>query len=143
MRSRRAWYVLGLALIGWGVSGLLVHTAPAQLLHAARLLAVNVIGNDGIFAPLCVGAGLVTERLAPRFLRTPLRIGLGFAVVFVVLALPNITSEHRLRNPSVLPLDYEHNLMFLLGLIGLGVLVSGGVRLATERSRTRGLRSPK
>lgn len=123
-------------MLGWGVQGLLQSVSMTQLVHAGRLFLLALGGHDGVFAPLCVVAGVVTERLAPRVLRTPLRVGLGFAVVIVVLALPSITSAHRLRNPSVLPLDYERNLAILLGLVALGVLVSAGVRLARERSRT-------
>lgn len=143
MRARLLWYVVGAAMIGWGARGLVQHVSTTQLLHAGRLVVLDVGGHDGVFAPLCVVAGLLTERLAPRAFRTPLRIGLGVAVVLVVLALPSITSEHRLRNPSVLPLDYESNLAVLLGLVGAGVLVSGTVRLARERSRNRSRPRPE
>ena len=143
MRARYLWYVVGAAMIGWGGRGLLRHVSTAQLIHAGRLVVLDVGGHDGVFAPLCVVAGLVTERLAPRAFRTPIRIGLGISLVLVVLALPSITSEHRLRNPSVLPLDYESNLALLLGLVAVGVVVSGTVRLARERSRTRSRPRPE
>jgi hypothetical protein len=137
LRARLPWYLLGLAMLAWGIRGLLLHVPPKPLLHAGRLVVLDVGGHDALFAPACVLAGLLTGRFAPRVLRTPLRVGFGFAVVMVVLALPNITSEHRLRNPSVLPLDYERNLGFLLGMIAVGVLLSAGLQLARERRRSR------
>lgn len=137
MKARYLWYVLGVALISWGAQGLLLHVSTRQLLHAGRLFAVSLAGHDGVLAPLSILVGAATARWMPRVVRTPLRVGLGFSVVLVVLALPSITSEHRLRNPSVLPLDYERNLALLLGLVALGVVISAGVRLARERGRTR------
>lgn len=122
-------------MVAWGVRGLLTQVSSPDLLHAARLAVLAVAGHDAAFAPLCVLVGAVTGRWAPSAVRTPLRVGLGLAVVLVVLALPSITSANRLRNPSVLPLDYGRNLAVLLGLVALGVVVSAARGLARERRR--------
>lgn len=143
MRLRHLWYVLGAAAVGWGARGLVQHVSARQLAHAGRLLVLDVAGHDAVFAPLCVLAGLVTARVVPSALRVPLRVGLAAAAVLGALALPSITSEHRLRNSSVLPLDYERNLALLLGLVAVGVAAGAVVnvlqdrrRRAAERSRT-------
>ena len=137
IRARYLWYVLGAGMIAFGLRGLLLHVSMPQLLHAARLLVIDVAGHDGLFAPLCVGAGVATARFVPRAARTAVRVGLALAVVLVLLALPSITSEHRLRNPSVLPLDYERNLGLLLGLVVVGVVTSTAFS-AVQRRRAAG-----
>lgn len=135
MKARHLWHVLGAGLLLWGFRGLLLDVPHAQVLHAARLLVIGVVGHDGFFAPACAALAVLTARAVPAVARTPVRVGLAFSVLLVLLALPSITSEHRLRNASVLPLDYERNLGLLLLAVAAGVALSVGLRLAWARWR--------
>lgn len=135
LRASHAWYAVGSLLLLWGLRGLVLHVHTAQLVHAARLVLLDVGGHDAAFAPACALVGWATARWLPPVARTPVRIGLCLVALFVLLALPSITSAHRLRNPSVLPLHYEQNIGLLVGLVVVGVLVTVMLRLARARWR--------
>jgi hypothetical protein len=133
MRLKSLWYVLGIGMIAWGAKGLLDNTSTKALIHALRLVVVDVIGHDGLFAPVAFVTALLTQRLLPPMVRTPVRVGLAISGVLVLLAMPLILSDRRLRTPSVLPLPYGRNLAILLAIVLAGVLVS--VVVTALRSR--------
>ncbi len=135
-RFRWLWYAPGIAMIAWGVRGLMTNTSTTALLHTLRLVVLNVGGHDVLFAPLAFALALLTGRL-PAVIRTPVRVGLAIGVVLTMLALPVILSDHRLRSPSVLPLPYERNLGILLGLVATAVVVSVVVRALRARALSR------
>lgn len=138
---RRLWYVLGLAMIAWGTRGLVTSSSTTSLIHTGRFFVAVLVAHDGFFAPAAFGVGVVLSRGVPEVVRSPARVGLAVATVLVMLALPLVVSPNRLRSPSVLPRDYERNLLVLLGIVALGVGVSSAVafvraRHAAEPSRT-------
>lgn len=137
MKWRSLWYVLGVAMIAWGARGLLTTTSTRQLIHAGRLVVLDVGGHDGVFAPLAFVLGLASQRLLPLSWRAPVRIGLAFGGLLVILAMPVILSDHRGRTSSSLPLPYERNLVILLGFVALGVVASIGVRAIRARAQSR------
>lgn len=134
-RWRWLWYGLGIGMIAWGARGLMMTTSTRQLIHAGRLVVLDVAGHDGLFAPIAFALGLASQRL-PHALKAPVRVGLALSGVLVLLAMPLILSDRRGgRNASILPLPYERNLAILIGCVALGVAAS--VILARVRSRTR------
>jgi hypothetical protein len=139
---KRLWYVLGLAMIGWGLRGLVTSTSTMSLLHTGRFFVVGLIAHDGVFAPAAFAVGVFLSRVVPRAVRTPVRVGLAMAAVLSLLALPVIMSPNRLRSPSVLPRDYEHNLLVLLGIVVLGVVLSSAVAVLRQRRAAVPSRTP-
>lgn len=140
--SRRLLALAGVLCLGWGARGLVTSVSVPQLVHVARFLLASVAAHDLVLAPVSALVAVLTTRLLPPAVRTPARVGLALALLVTVLALPVITSEHRLRNPSVLPLDYERNLLVLLAAIGAGTALSAVVALATARRRRQGSPPP-
>lgn len=138
-RSRWLWYLLGMGMIGWGAKGLVDHSTTGQLLHTGRLFVLALGGHDAVFAPVAFVVGYLTQRVLPPLIRTPVRVGFAVGGVLVLLAVPLIRSDHRLRNPSILPLPYERNLLLLLGGVAVGILVSIAVQLIRARAQSQTL----
>jgi hypothetical protein len=133
VRLKHLWTVLGLGMVAWGAWGLVTSTSTRSLLHTGRFFVVGLAAHDGAFAPAAFAAGVLISRFVPRVVRTPVRVGLALAAVLTMLALPLILSTNRLRSPSVLPRDYERNLLVLLGLVAAGVVVSGLCAVIRQR----------
>jgi hypothetical protein len=143
-RWRWIWSALGVGMMAWGVWGLVTHTSTTALVHAARLFVIDVVGHDGLFAPVAFLVAWSTQRLLPPVVRTPVRTGLAVGGLLVLLAMPLILSDHRLRSSSVLPLPYGRNLAVLLVGVAAGVAVGVAVNSvrATLLSRSRAPRQP-
>lgn len=136
-RYRWIWYGGGLAMIAWGIRGLLQHTSTRGLTHAMRFAVIGLAGHDAVFAPAAFVLGYAAARLVPLRVRPPVQVGLAMSGVLVLLALPMIRSDHRQRTSSILPLPYERNLAILLALVLLGVVASIVVRVGQDRRLTR------
>ena len=134
-RYRWLWYAAGVAMIGWGARGLIGHVSTTGLTHTGRLFAIDIVVHDGLFAPVAFVVAYLTQRILPPLVRTPVRVGLAFGGVLVLLAMPVLLSDHRLRSPSVLPLPYGRNLIILLSGVLAGVIVSVAVNLVGARAR--------
>jgi hypothetical protein len=141
-RTRWLYYAAGAAMIGWGVYGLETHTSTTGLVHALRLMVLDVGGHDAVFAPVAFVLALLTQRLLPAWLRTPIRVGLAIGAVLILLALPEIRSPNKGRNSSILPLNYGRNLGVLLALVLVGVAVATVVNLVRHRRSVGTGRTP-
>ncbi|MEU8515681.1 hypothetical protein AB0C76_29495 [Kitasatospora sp. NPDC048722] len=130
-RLRAALLLGGLALLGFGLSGLLADsyiTAPFDVL----VWAVGaVVLHDGLWLPLLCLIGA-------RYARGPvLRAWLVVAAAVTAVGLPAVLrdgTDH--GNSSVLPLPYGRNLLLVLAATAAAALLVALVR----RWRTQGLR---
>ena len=126
-----------LAAIGWtaigvGLFGVLDHPGTANAFKVFRLLVGLNVVNDAVVIPTLILLAFVVRRLAPRWLIMPMQVWFIMAGAVTVYAYPMVGDFGRSKaNPSILPHNYAHNLLIVLGcitafsaLLGLAVLAS-------------------
>ncbi len=115
---------VGLAIVGFGVAGLLRNVHGPALLSWAKLLAGGLVVHDGIAAPLVAVVAVLLARLVPARLRAPLQGALVVSVLVLLVAIPVASGAGRLpNNPSLLPSHhYGANVLGLLAAVWLVAL---------------------
>ena len=115
---------VGLAIVAFGVAGLLRNVHGAALLSWAKLLAGGLVLHDGLAAPLVALLGVVLARLLPAGVRAPVQGALVVSAVVLLIALPVVDGAGRLaNNPSLLPSHhYGANALGVLGVVWLVAL---------------------
>ena len=112
----------------WSASSDRARSSPARYLLGAGL------AHDLIWAPVAVLVVAVTAAVVPVPARRPVRIGLAFSALLVLISWPAVRGYgQRANNPSLLPLDYGRNLLLLLGLVWLIVLATVAWRVWEDR----------
>ncbi|MEU8342765.1 hypothetical protein SAMN05443665_101311 [Actinomadura meyerae] len=130
-----AAYAAGLALIGFGASGIAADVPAGRW---AAWFAGAAVLHDGVLVPLVLAAGLATARL-PDAARPAVRAALVVAGCVTAVALPAVLGfGRRADEPSRLPLPYGRNLGLVLAAIAVIAAAAIAVRLARRR---RGARS--
>ncbi|MCT2582946.1 hypothetical protein [Actinophytocola gossypii] len=121
--------VLGVAALAWG-AWLAVESVsvPALLWFAG-----GPVVHDAVVAPLVGVVGLAVARFVPERWRAPVAVGAVSSGVLVVLAVPLLWRPYGVpENPGLHDRDYVLGLAVALGVVWVGVLVSG---LARPRRR--------
>jgi hypothetical protein len=121
-RPRGATFWIGIAigwiLIGYGVRGVFVDanaTQPAQLF--AWVLGAAVV-HDLLIAPMVLLVSWLLSRLLDRHVANAAKMGLATSAVLVAFSWALVRGYGRRRTlPSVLPLDYGHNLLVAISVI--------------------------
>lgn len=110
---------VGLAVVAFGVAGLLRNVHGEALLSWATLFAGGLIAHDGIAAPLVGLLSLLLVRLLPRWARPPLTAGLVVSALVLVIAFPLVyPDDTRLaNNPSLLPGHYDRALLGVIACV--------------------------
>ena len=116
--------VMGLAVITFGVYGILIHQGTGILNVRVRPLLTWMIGalvlHDLLFAPLVLLVGCGLRRVRPRALRAPLQVGLAASAVVTLVAFPLVRGYGaRASDPSRLPLNYTVGYGALLAVVWL------------------------
>jgi len=138
--TRAALAVVGLALLAYG--GLLAwEFATSRTINAVQGIAWFVGGpvvHDGLVAPLVGVLGLLIARFVPATWRAPVAVGVVLSAVLTLLAIPLLWRPFGVAtNPGLHDRDYAAGLAIALGVVWLGVLVSGITR------RLRGGATPR
>jgi hypothetical protein len=124
--------VLGGAVLGWGVFGLLAEAGDGVtgIALAPWLLwfAGGLVVHDGVFAPLAhlVGSGI--KRIRPAVLRTPLQSGIAATVLVLLVTFPYLRGygvETQPGNESIQTLAYGPGVVALVMLIWVAALGLG------------------
>ncbi|MCF3101757.1 hypothetical protein IPZ58_09190 [Streptomyces roseoverticillatus] len=123
----------GVALMGVGLWAAWRGDDPQDPWQVVRWLVGTVLVHDGIVAPLTLLAGLVVVRLRAR---RAVRGGLLVAASLTAVAYPVLFRPGVPQNPSVLPLDYVRNWLFVLALTAAATAVTV-LAGAWARRRTR------
>jgi hypothetical protein len=127
--------VLGLAGIAYGVSQLLLHVTPADLLRLALWLVAALVLVELVLGPALVGAGWLLRRWVPDRGRRYLQTGLIIAAMITVIALPMIYLQGgQPPAKALLVQDYRVNLAVLVGLVAVGTGAAYAVRVARDRA---------
>lgn len=126
---------VGLAIVAFGVAGLLRNVHGDALLSWAKLLVGGIALHDGLALPLVALVSGALVRLAPARVRPLLQGALVVSVVVVLVALPVLTGAGRLsNNPSLLPnRRYGVHVLAILSVVWLCAAAA-----AVARSRRPG-----
>ncbi|TDD76738.1 hypothetical protein E1293_26410 [Actinomadura darangshiensis] len=134
MKTRILAYAAGLALIAYGLRGI-VTGVPA--VEWAKWFAGAAILHDGVLVPAVLAAGLATGFLPARHRRL-VRGALVVAACVTAVALPLVLSTGRRPDePSRLPLPYDRNLAIVLGAIAALTACAATARAVIARRRGR------
>ncbi len=115
-----AGVAIGWTAIGIGLFGVLDHPGSANAFKVFRLLVGLNIVNDAIVIPTVLVLAFAVRRLAPRWLILPAQVWFIMAGTVVVYAYPLVGGYGRSKvNSSILPHDYAHSLLIVLGSITL------------------------
>jgi hypothetical protein len=107
----------GASIVAFGVRGLLTHLRPTRIVNLSVFFGASGVFHDAIWAPLLVAGGMATRRL-PLRMRRPIRVCLVLSLALVAFVVPELAGPStRVRNPTVLPLDYRRNLAATLVVI--------------------------
>lgn len=132
---RVALAVVGLAALGWGGYLLveLMTASPRDGIQVAAWLVGGPVLHDAVIAPLVGVTGLAVSRLLPPPWRAPVAAGAAVTGVLVLLAVPLVWRPFGVAtNPGLHDADYPAGLAVALGVVWLGVAVTGV--LATRRA---------
>lgn len=128
---RWAWYLPGLAAVGWGGYGLLTAAMGPEPLKWGLFFVLGIVGHDLVLAPFVVGVGLLLTRVLPAALRAPIQVGLiGTGVALLAgfsLAIGRGTSDDI---PSALPYNYAGRVAMLLAVLWVVMAGWAAFRLA-------------
>jgi hypothetical protein len=132
---RAVFAVLGVAALGWG-AWLAVESVsvPALLWFAGGPLV-----HDFVVAPVVAVAGLAVARFVPARWRASVAVGAVLSGVLALLAVPLLWRPYGVpSNPGLHDRNYVLGLAVALGVVWVGVLVSG-----LARPRRRGSPRPR
>jgi hypothetical protein len=140
---RRPWFWLsvaaGVALMAFGVHGLLTDTVAVPTRAFLRWFAGALVVHDALVAPIALGSAWLLTRALPVRLARACKVGLGASAVIAAYSWPFVRGYGRApTNPSALPLDYGRNLAIVLAIVWLVVaawVAVGFVRPRTGRPR--------
>jgi hypothetical protein len=132
MKARVAAYAAGLALIGYGLSGIV---ADVPVWRWAAWFAGAAVLHDGVLVPAVLVAGAVTVWIPVAFRRV-VRGALLVAACVTAVAIPLVLGYGRRPDvPSQLPLPYGRNLAVVVGAIAAVAVAVLAARLVTRRRR--------
>lgn len=112
----------GLALVAFGLAGLLRDLSGPQLTSWAAVFLGGLLAHDLVVAPAVALLSLLVARRVPAPVRAPVQAGLVVSALVVAVAVPVVGGWGRLAtNPSLLPQDYARNLLVVLACVWLVV----------------------
>jgi hypothetical protein len=129
---------VGWAVIGYGVLGVLdnvwLRDRPAKVVI---WVGSTLIVHDVLLAPLVTVVGLALAWLLPRWLRGPIAGALALSGLVLLFSYPLLRAfGRRPSNTTILPHDYGHNVVLVLGVVwsvALGVVLARMVRGRADR----------
>jgi hypothetical protein len=109
---------IGWTAIGIGLFGVFDHPGSANAFKVFRLLVGLNIVNDAVVIPVLLVLAFAVRRYAPRWLILPAQVWFIMAGAVTVYAYPLVGGFGRSKvNPSILPHNYAHSLLIVLGCI--------------------------
>lgn len=139
-RTRAFWIglVVGLAVMTYGIRGLLVDAAATRPTKAVAWLVGADLLHDLVLIPIVLAIGWLTRRVVPNVLRWPVRASLiGTALAVAIVWIPWRGYGRLPDNPSLAPLDYGNAVVAVVVAVWCacalwGVLAVVGNRRARE-----------
>ena len=138
-RWRLVLGILGVLVVLYGVVNLGLHIPMQTLAWVAVWLVAAVIIHQGLVSPIVIGVSSLLRRLIPDRGRRYLQAALIMAVPVTVIAIPMIYRQgSQPPSKALLLQNFTANLGLLLGIIAALCLVGYAMRVARDRSPTRG-----
>ncbi|MEU8120642.1 hypothetical protein AB0C21_18190 [Spirillospora sp. NPDC049024] len=132
--SKAAAYAVGLALIAYGLRGIVTDVPVTRW---AKWFAGAAVLHDAVLVPAVLAAGALTG-LVPAGHRRIVRAALVVGACVTAVAIPVVLAYgRRADEPSRLPLPYGRNLAIVLGAIAAAAICALVVRAVTGH-RTAG-----
>lgn len=115
---RWAWYLPGLAAVGWGGYGILTAAMGPEPLKWGLFVILGILGHDLLLAPFAAGVGQLLTRAVPAVLRAPMQVGLiGTGVALLASFALMIGRGTSADVPSALPYNYAGRVAMLLAVV--------------------------
>jgi hypothetical protein len=134
---------VGLAIVGFGVGGLLTHIDGPALTSWLKVFAGGLLAHDALFAPVVVLGSVLLVRVVPASVRAPIQGALIVSCALIAVAIPVAGGYGRLaNNPSLLPSDaYGTRLTVVLAIVWAvaAIVAVAGLRRRKRRSATTNL----
>lgn len=133
--------LLGAALIGYGVYGMLHDPYIQRPMDVLRWVAAGLVLHDGVWLPLVMLLGALVSRAMPAPIADLLRGALVIAAATTAIALPGMLRAHADPggNTTVAPLDYQRHWVVLMAVLGAGSALAAAYRWVRRgRARARG-----
>lgn len=131
-----ALLVLGTAVVGFGVRGLLAEFDAEDLRRWMVWFAAGVAVHDLLVVPLTAALGRGLRHLLPARFLAPVQVGAILTGIVAITAIPVVGrfgAGAQAANPTLLTRPYETNLVLVLAIVWAAVGVACAVR-----SRRRG-----
>jgi hypothetical protein len=128
--------LVGATIVGWAGWELWQASGDRARSSTARFVVGAVVVHDLVWAPAVAAVLAATTVLLPGWARRPVRLGLAFSALLVLISWPEVRAYgRRARNPTLLPLDYGRNLLLLLAVVWLlvGAALAWSARAARHR----------
>jgi hypothetical protein len=135
-RTRAFWIglVVGLAVMAYGIRGLLVDAAATRPTEAAQWLVGADLLHDLVLVPVVLVIGWLTRRVVPIPLRWPLRAALIGTALAVAIGWIPLRGYGRLAdNPSLAPLGYGSAIVAVVVGVWAACALWGLLALAAAR----------
>jgi hypothetical protein len=135
----KAWRIilatLGILVVLYGITNLLIHIANPNLVLVAIWLVSALLIHDLILAPAVVGVGWLLRRFVPDRPRRFLQVGLIIGAIVTLLAIPMIYRRgSQPPQKTLLIQNYGANLALLLGIIAALTVAAYAVRVVRDQS---------
>ena len=138
-RWRLAFGIVGVLVVLYGIVNLLIHIPIQTLGWVAVWLIAAVIIHHGLVSPVVLAVSSLLRRLVPDRGRRYLQAALIMAVPVTVIAIPMIYRQGSQPPTKALLLqNFTANLGLLLGIIAALCLVGYAIKVARDRSPSRG-----
>jgi hypothetical protein len=138
-RWRLVLGILGVLVVLYGVVNLGMHIPIQTLAWVAVWLVAAVLIHQGLVSPIVIGVSSLLRRLIPDRGRRYLQAALIIAVPVTVIAIPMIYRQgSQPPSKALLLQNFTANLGLLLGIIAALCLVGYAMRVARDRSPSRG-----
>ncbi|MBX3313714.1 MAG: hypothetical protein KF906_05275 [Actinobacteria bacterium] len=117
--------VVGAAVVAYALRELWSVSSPVSRASLARFLIGGGLVHDALWAPLVAVVLVVTAQLLPVRSRLPVRVGLAFTALVLIVSWAQVRGYGvRANNPSLLPRDYGLVVAVLLAAIWAAVAVA-------------------
>jgi len=131
--------IVGVLIVFYGIVNLLVHIPIQTLAWVAVWLTAAVLVHHGLVSPVVVAVSTLLRRLIPDRGRRYVQAALITAVPVTLIAIPMIYRQgSQPPSKALLLQNFTANLGLLLGIIAALCLVGYAIRVARDRSPTRG-----
>jgi hypothetical protein len=127
--------VIGVGIMAVAVVGMLDNVwLQDRPLVVARWVIATALVHDLVLAPMVTVAALVVARFLHPPWRGPVSAALVLSALLVGFSYPLLRGfGRRESNPSILPLDYQRNVVVLLVTVWVVAAVVVGVRIVRDR----------